>query len=83
MSLIKRSKCHHGIVPPSILIFRALYPMKDVPEVQRSNKNRWTERERGGLSNLGVRRLENDKSEILKIMKGLDRVHKGWAAPSE
>lgn len=33
------SQYHH--VLPSILIVRALYPMKDSPKVQGSNKNRW------------------------------------------
>lgn len=57
--------------------------MKDIPENQRSKKSRWTERERGRLSNLGVRGLGKDMSEILKIVEGLDSVHKEWGAPSE
>ena len=41
----------------------------------------WTAR--GRLSNLDVRRLRKDISEILKIMKSLDNVHREWAATSK
>lgn len=38
---------------------------------------------RGRLSNLDLRSLRKDMSEVLKIMKSIDNVHMKWVAPSE